>query len=59
MTFIELLLLVYIVILHTKDWLTKKVEYYLWDLAYTWASPIEKYNGKELKWDITSQQFDK
>lgn len=32
MTFIELLLVVYVVILYTKDWLAKKVEYYLWNL---------------------------
>lgn len=32
MTFIELLLVAYVVILYTKDWLAKKVEYYLWNL---------------------------
>lgn len=32
MTFIVLLLVVYVAILFTKDWLAKKAEEYLWDL---------------------------
>lgn len=32
MTFVDLLLVVYVVILYSKSWLARKVEYYFWDL---------------------------